>query len=302
MKRSVSLLARAAVLLFALAIRQAAACSCSGQGPTSALTREDQTWAVRVSERLVLAQGAFGARAEYAAFRPTEHDRTLAYTLVAAYRPAQLRSLELASSFEYGRRAALIAAESGQTAGFGDVITRARWEAVHEPPPWQGSALPSLALLLQIRWPTGNAVGLTPLGNGATEVALGAALERTLGERWRVGLLAEIAPRLADRALGYARQLGPRANGELTLSWFATRELVLSALANLRWEGNVSVQGRSQSGTAQRTSELGAALAWQPASAAFRAGITERYAPPLGGWGANTNQNLSCELWLAFAH
>jgi len=69
-----------------LGLGHARACSCSGQGPASALTRPDQTWGMRLSERLLLGYGAFNAHGEYAAFAPNEHDRTVEYGLLAAYR------------------------------------------------------------------------------------------------------------------------------------------------------------------------------------------------------------------------
>ncbi len=280
-----------------LGVSHVHACSCSGQGPISALTTRDQTYGVRLSERLVLGNGAFDAHARYQAFSREEHDRTLSYVLVGAYR---IGRFELAGGFEYGSRFAQIAAESGHSTGFGDTIARLRFEALDESEPWQPGMVPALALLASARLPTGSATGLTQLGNGATELATGATLERTFAHWFRVGVLGDVALRLSDNALGYARRLGPRASGELTLSYFATREVVLSVLGNVRWEGNVAVRGQAQSGTAQRTTELGAAVAWQPASRPFRAGITQRYAPPLDAWGANTIQNATTELWLGF--
>jgi hypothetical protein len=276
---------------------RAAACSCSGQGPSSALTRPDQTWGVRASERLVLGQGAFNAHGKYAAFGSSEQDRTLEYTLLAAYR---IGHVELATTWSYGRREAMISSESGRTTGLGDAIVRARLEAFDEPEPWQHGIAPKLAMIGSLRLPTGRATGLTPLGTGATELALGVTLERSFARWFRFGLLAEVAGRLPDTTLGYTRRLGPRALSELSLSYFATRDLALSVLAGTRWEGDVSVGQRREYGTAQRTSEVGALLAWRPWSSPFRSGLSARYAPAIDALGANTVQNLTSELWLGY--
>ncbi len=275
----------------------ARACSCSGQGPASALTRPDQTYGVRLSERLLLGHGAFNAHGAYAPFEPNEHDRTLEYVLLAAYR---WQRLELAGTFGYGARTAVISGESARTSGVSDTTLRARYEAVTDPEPWQHELYPAFAMLATVRLPSALATGLAPRGLGATEFALGGVLERSLVPTFRLSVLGEIAGRLQDTTLGITRRLGPRASAELTASYFVDPDWVLSALFGVRWEGNASLRGRSQSGTAQRTTEVGAALAWQPWSSPFRAGLSERYAPPLGQLGANTVQSLTSELWLGY--
>jgi hypothetical protein len=68
----------------------------------------------------------------------------------------------------------------------------------------------------------------------------------------------------------------------------------------LRWEGNVTLARRQQSGTAQRTSELGVAISFQPRNSALRAGFAQRYAPAVELLGANTVQTASTELWLGY--
>lgn len=280
-----------------LGLAPARACSCSGQGPASALTRPDQTWGVRLSERLVLGYGAFNAHGEHAAFAPHEHDRTVEYGLLSAYR---WQRLELSSTFSYGARSAAISAQSERSVGFGDTTLRARYEAASEPEPWQTGIYPGLAMLGSVRLPTANATGLAPRGLGATEFALGVVLERALSPLFRAGLVAEIAGRLPDTSLGITRRLGPRASAEFTLSYFATPDWVLSALLGLRWEGNASLRQREQRGTAQRTTELGAAVSWQPWASAFRAGFAERYAPAVDQLGANTVQSATSEFWVGY--
>ena len=296
MKRVALGLAAAALL----GLGRARACSCSGQGPASALTRPDQTWGIRASERLVLGQGAFNAHGDYAAFAPGEHDRTLEYVLLTAYR---WQRLELAGAVSYGARVAALSGESAHSAGFGDTTLRLRYEAANEPEMWQtgiSGMYPALATLASLRLPTARATGLTPRGIGAVEAALGVVLERSFARSFRMALLTEIAGRLPDTTLGETRRLGPRAGAEFTLSYFATPDVVVSALIGVRWEGNVNVRQRTQSGTAQRTTEIGAALSWQPWSNPFRAGLAERYAPPLDVLGANTTQSATSELWLAY--
>lgn len=290
-----SLAALAAVIAFGRA--RAEACSCSGQGPASALTQADQTWGVRLSERLVLGTGAFNAHGKYQAFSSGEHDRTIEYVMLAAYRRNRL---ELAGTFGYGTRLAAISGESARAQGFGDTTLRARYEAASEPEPWQTGVSPALAMLASVRLPTAQAIGIAPRGIGATEFALGVALERSLGHSYRVGMLAEVAGRLPDTTLGFSRQLGPRAGAEFTVSYFATQDLVLSALLGVRWEGNVTVQRGQQSGTAQRTSEVGVAASFQPWQSPFRTGFAERYAPGINQLGANTVQGATSELWLAY--
>ena len=297
MKLSASAITAGASLLALLHPLPARACSCSGQGPASALTRPDQVWGVRASQRMLLGYGAFNAHGEYAPFASAEHDRTVEYGLLAAYR---VRHLELSGTLSYGARVVDIAGEFGRDTGPGDASLRARYEAFDEPQMWQDGLYPALALLAAVGAPTGSARGIAPRGLGATELTLGVSLERSFATLFRAGVLAQGAARLPDTALGVSRQLGPRASSELTLSYFARPELVLSALVSVRWEGNVSLAHHTQSGTAQRTSEVGAALSWQPWSSPFRAGFAERYAPGLTGLGANTVQSATSELWLGY--
>jgi hypothetical protein len=291
----VAALALASALCFQAA--PAAACSCSGQGPASALTRPDQTWGVRASQRVLLGYGAFNAHAAYAAFAPGEHDRTLEYDLLAAYR---VRRWELSGSFGYGTRWVDIAGERGQSVGFGDSSLRARFELVDEPAVWQNGVYPALALLASLGLPTGSARGIAPRGLGATELALGVSAERSFARLFRAGAVAQAAARLPDHALGTSRKLGPRASAEFTLSYFAQPDLVLSVLASVRWEGDVALAGQLESGTAQRWSELGAAISWQPWTSPLRVGFAERYAPGVDALGANTVANATGELWLGY--
>ena len=290
----------AALLASALGLlhsESADACSCSGQGPASALTRPDQTWGLRSSERLLLGYGAFNAHGNYAPFAPFEHDRTVEYALLAAYR---IRHLELSATLSYGARVVDIAGEFGRSVGFGDAALRARFEAFSEPQAWQDGIYPALALLASLGLPTASATGIAPRGLGATELALGVSLERSFARLFRAGIVAQAAARLPDHSLGVARQLGPRATAELTVSYFAQADLVLSALFSVRWEGNVSLAHQLESGTAQRTAELGAAISWQPWLNPFRAGFAERYAPGLDALGANTVQSATSEFWLGY--
>jgi hypothetical protein len=286
-------------LFAALSLLHAAAraCSCSGQGPASALTRPDQTWGLRSSERLLIGYGAFNAHGIYAPFASSEHDRTVEYALLAAYR---IRRLELSATVSYGTRSVDIGGEFGRDAGFGDAALRARYEAFDEPEPWQQGLYPALALLASLGAPTGNAVGIAPRGLGAMELALGLSLERSFARLYRVGVVAQGAARLPDDALGVARRLGPRASAEFTLSYFADPSLVLSALVSGRWEGNVTLAERLQTGSAQRFSELGAAISWQPWSSPVRTGFAERYAPGWSGLGDNTVQSATSEFWVAY--
>ena len=85
-------------------------------------------------------------------------------------------------------------------------------------------------MLGTLRLPSANAEGLAPRGLGTTEFALGVSLERSFARLFRAGLLAELAGRLPDTTFGVTRRFGPRASAELTLSYFATPDLVISAL------------------------------------------------------------------------
>jgi hypothetical protein len=289
----------ACVLFAALALwtTRVDACSCSGQGPASALTRLDQSYGVRLSERFVLGQGASNAHGQYQAFAPGEHDRSLEYALLMAYR---LQRLELAATVGYGTRSAAFSEVSERTSGLSDTLLRARYEAAEEPEPWQNGVYPGLAMLGTLRLPTAEAEGLAPRGLGTYEFALGVSLERSFARVFRAGLLAELAGRLPDTTLGFTRRLGPRASAELTLSYFATPDLVISALIGTRWEGNVSVQQRKQYGTAQRLTELGAAISFQPWKSPLRAGFAQRYAPGIDGLSANTLLGLTSEFWVGY--
>jgi len=273
------------------------ACSCSGQGPASALTRLDQSYGVRLSQRLVLGQGASNSHGRYQAFTPDEHDRSLEYALLMAYR---LQRLELAATVGYGTRNAAFSEAAERATGFSDTLLRARYEAAQEPEPWQSGVYPSLAMLGTLRLPTAPAEGLAPRGLGTYEFALGVSVERSFARLFRVGLLAEIAGRLPDTTLGLTRRLGPRAAAELTLSYFATPDLVISALIGTRWEGNVNVQQREQYGTAQRLTEIGAAISFQPWTSPLRAGFAQRYAPGIDGLSANTLLGLTSEFWIGY--
>lgn len=272
-------------------------CSCSGQGPASALTRPDQRWGVRLSERLVLGQGASNAHGQYRAFAPGELDRSQEFMLLAAYR---MQRLELAATLGYGERSVALSTTAERNAGLSDTSLRARYEAAEEPNPWENGVYPSLAMLGTLRLPTAKAEGLAPRGLGAVEFALGVSLERTFGARLRAGLLAELAGRLPDTTFGVSRRLGPRASAEATLSYFASPDWVLSVLLSTRWEGNVTVQQRVQSGTAQRLTEIGAAISFQPWTSPFRAGFAQRYAPGIDGLSANTLLGLTSEFWLGY--
>jgi hypothetical protein len=252
---------------------------------------------VRSSERLVLGQGAYNAHGRYQAFAPAEHDRSLEYALLTAYR---LRRLELSAIVGYGTRSAALSNASERSTGFSDTLLRARYEAAEEPEPWQSGVYPALAMLGTVRLPSAQAEGLAPRGLGTVEFALGVSLERSFAQLFRVGLLAELAGRLPDTTFGVARHLGPRASAEFTLSYFATPDLVLSALLSTRWEGNVSVQQREQSGTAQRLTEVGAAISFQPWASPLRAGFAQRFAPGIDGLSANTLAALSSEFWVGY--
>ncbi|HKO47840.1 MAG TPA: hypothetical protein VJV79_08955 [Polyangiaceae bacterium] len=283
--------------VFALWTTRAAACSCSGQGPASALTRLDQTYGVRLSQRLVLGQGAANSHGRYQAFAADEHDRSLEYALLMAYR---LQRLELAATVGYGTRSATFSEASERSTGLSDTLLRARYEAAEEPEPWQSGMYPSLAMLGTLRLPTAAGEGLAPRGLGTFEFALGVAVERSFARLFRVGILAEVAGRLPDTTLGVTRRLGPRASAEFTLSYFASPDLVISALVSTRWEGNVNVQQREQYGTAQRLTEIGAAISFQPWTSPLRAGFFQRYAPGINGLSANTLLGLTSEFWIGY--
>jgi len=283
--------------LLTLSPARARACSCSGQGPASALTRPDQTFGLRLSERLLLGQGLYNRQGHYQAFAPGEYDRSTEYALLMAYR---LKRLELSTLTGYGARDVALSSAAERSAGLSDTFLRMRYEGIDEPEPWQSGIYPSLAVMATLRLPTANGDRLFPRGLGATEFALGVSLERSFARVLRAGLFAEFAGRLPDTTLGVARQLGPRASAEFTLAYFATPDLVLSALLSTRWEGNVSVQQRVQSGTAQRLTEIGAAISFQPWKSPLRAGFAERYAPPLDGLSANTTASLTSEFWLGY--
>lgn len=291
---------RVAYCLFtavALWTARAPACSCSGQGPASALTRPDQKWGLRLSERLVLGQGAFNAHGRYQAFAPNERDRSQEFALLMAYR---LQRMELSAMVGYGVRDVALSTASERNVGLADTLLRLRYEAAEEPNPWESGVFPSLAALGTIRLPSANAEGLAPRGLGTTEFAFGLSLERSFGRKFRGGLLAEFAGRLPDTAFGYTRRLGPRASGEFTLSYFATPDLVVSALVSTRWEGNVWVNQRTQSGTAQRLTEIGAAISFQPWGSPLRAGFSQRYAPAIEGLSANVLAPLTSEFWIGY--
>ena len=287
----------AAAFAFAFVSPRTQACSCSGQGPASALTRPDQTFGVRASQRLVLGQGAANAHGHYEAFAPAEQDRSLEYALLVAYR---LQRLELAATLGYGTRSAAFSEASDRSTGLSDTLLRARYEAAEEPEPWQSGVYPSLAMLGTLRLPTAPAEGLAPRGLGTTEFALAVSLERSFARLFRVGVLAELAGRLPDTTLDVTRRLGPRAGAELTLSYFASADLIISALIGTRWEGNVNVQQREQYGTAQRLTEIGAAISLQPWSSPLRAGFAQRYAPGIDGLSANTLLGLTGEFWIGY--
>ena len=284
-------------MAFALWTTRATACSCSGQGPASALTRLDQTHGLRLSERFVLGRGASNSHGRYRAFAPGEHDRSLEYALLIAYR---IQRLELATTVGYGTRGAELSEASERSTGLSDTFFRARYEAAQEPEPWQSGVYPALAMLGTLRLPTAEAEGLAPRGLGTYEFALGVSLERSFARLFRVGILAELAGRLPDTTLGVTRRLGPRAAAELTLSYFATPDLVISALMSTRWEGNVNVQQREQFGTAQRLTEVGAAISFQPWTSPLRAGFAQRYAPGIDGVSANTLLNSTSEFWVGY--
>ncbi|MEI9953167.1 MAG: hypothetical protein WDO74_30355 [Pseudomonadota bacterium] len=214
-----------------------------------------------------------------------------------AYR---VQRLELAATIGYGTRSAALSEAAERSTGLSDTMLRARYEATEEPEPWQSGVYPSLAMLGTVRLPTARAEGVAPRGLGTYEFALGLSLERSLARLFRVGLFLDIAGRLPDTTLGVTRRLGPRASAEFTLSYFVTPDLVVSALIGTRWEGNVSVQQREQYGTAQRLTEVGGVISFQPWTSPVRAGFAQRYAPGIDGLSANTLLSLSSEFWVGY--
>ena len=69
---------------------------------------------MRSSERLVLGQGAFNAHGRYQAFAPGEHDRSVEYALLVAYR---MQRLELSAIVGYGTRSVTLSNASERSTG-----------------------------------------------------------------------------------------------------------------------------------------------------------------------------------------
>lgn len=311
--------ARAALLALLVALaptRSAIACgSCRGPGgPGAAWTAPWERAAVVLSQSSRIAHGSFASDGSYRALG-ADRDRVLSHTLALAIRP--IERLELAATATYGSALLTAPGFSASRRSWGDSTLRARYEVVREPAldlP-RAPSHPSLAVAPSLRLPTGavdpvqSAPGVaagtvgssaTNMGLGAWEVGVAADVRRTFGaRRWQASVVAELAVRAPDDALGRERQLGPRAAGRLVLLRFLD-PFTASVFVDVAGETDVAYEGRRARGSAQRTAGVGVAVGFK-SELGLRSGMSLIAQPPLAGLGQNAVAATAVSAFVGFA-
>ncbi len=314
---------RAAGLAFGaclvLIARASFACPCRGTvGPGGALTTASETLGVSVTESATTTHGAWSALGRYSPLADDTTRTDLALVLAAAWRAS--RRVELAVSQGWGVQRLSTSAFHDERTGFGDLSWRVRWEALDEPMPWTGSPWPSFAAIASVRAPTGDTggAGATSLGRiqsgttgsagasptsqtlGTWEAALAAELQRSVTSRWTTALVLEGALRLPDESLGLKRQLGPRVLAQISLAHAPSTWVSLGALADLAWEGDVSLDDETRSGTTQRLLTFGLTASHRVPDTGWRSGFAVRHAPAIDEVNVNATRATSLAVSLGW--
>jgi len=252
--------------------------------------------------------GAFDASST---FRPLGAGTSDAAGELSAYAGARvLPPVELAAVVPAGFVRVSAPGFATSRASLGDVVLRARWEALSEPAwPFDGSLRrPSLALGLALRTPTGavdraggtGTVGsaASSLGLGAFEGALAVDSRATLGRSWQVGLAGEVALRAPDAAIGRDRQLGPRGLVR-ALGLHFVDDWTFGVNLDLAAEGSVAYEGRLARKSGQRMVSVGASVGFRsPGGTRTTLGVS--FEPPLSGLGLSSVAAVGLTAGVAF--
>ncbi len=295
----------------ALSSRVAVACPCSDDaGGALGLTSADERFGAALVATSRRALGQHDAHGRYRALDDDEAESSEELLLRLGLRA----SPELEWLLELGGAAYRMHAgrHAERAVGFGDAIARGRYVLRRESMPHASVPLPSVAVSALVRAPLGTIAeqrsagfgsGGAQLGLGTWEVGLGVDAARGLLPELGVYVAAEAAYRFADHVLQRERQLGPR--GELTLGLRAFPQAALSGSVALRARvtGDVSLEGRSLSGTGERLLTLVVGAAHVDVGSGVRSALTLSLDPPVAsflGRSSTAAIALGCSLGYAF--
>ncbi len=318
MRRFLSFRASAALLL---AAARAPACPCQGSsGPGGAVTTSMDRFGGSVTETSRFVSGEWLANGKYEPLAPGDQQLSLDTTVALGYRP--IPAIELGAESAFGHQSVSSAsspATSSTHTGFGDLILRARWEALDEPMPWEKTALPwpSVAFVASVRAPTASlgrgtesvfsgttgSVGsaASSEGLGAWETSMAVALVRSIGPKFQLNLAGEAAYRFADSALGIQRHLAPRFLGQVGARYSPSTATGFGVMTDLGAEGDVTYQGAVDPATNMRLWAIGAYAFYRAEPTALRCGVMVRYEPALDDVSRNASRATSFAVSLGYA-
>jgi hypothetical protein len=306
-------------LAMATTLGTAHACPCQGAaGPGAALTNPAQLYGLSTTTTGRWVHGVWSPDGGYAPLGPQSRQWMVDLSLAAALRP--IANLEVGVESAVGYQSVMAPGIDSERGGFGDTLTRVRWEAIDEPMPFvkeRPLLSPALALIGSVRAPTGyvgahtseaqsgttGSIGssASAQGLGAWEGSLAAEVARTFERKLRVGLVGEAAYRLPDEALGLERHLGPRLLGQLNLRYRPTVSWGFGVITDIGWEDLVEYEGIRRAGTAQRL--FGMAGYWYMLfpDAGLRIGAMLRHAPAIEGISVNAVGATSLAFSVGYA-
>jgi len=296
-----ALCALGAVCLSLTAARAGSPCSCGTASVDAALTRRDETWGLRLSERAEFAQGTYNAHGMYRGFGANENSRSFDLAVLAAFRP--FPRLELSAQAVYGRSSLTEGGQGRDLRGAADWFAHARWEILDQTPNWASIQRPfSVALVGGVLAPVGRADPSLNRGLGAWELSLGSVVDHDFSPWNRLSAFVEGGLRLPDRSLGVERRLGPRLYAQATASHWLSGATALSAFSSLRWEADAALDGRVESGSGTRLWQVGVGAAFQPSASRVRTTGSVRYAPHVAGLDVNTTASTLLDVSVSFSN
>jgi hypothetical protein len=290
----------------------ALACPCSDDAAGGlGLTRADERFAAAVVATSRRALGRFDAHARYRALDADERETSEELLVRLGHRPVS----DLEAQLELGGASYRLHAGGyhERAVGIGDALLRGRYTLRQESMPHEDLQLPAVALSALLRAPLGGLTegrssgfgsGGAPLGLGAWEAGAGVDAARSVSRDLSLIASAELAYRFEDHVLGVARRLGPRAEINLGARLFSDEWLSGSVALRARFTGDVSLGGRTLSGTAERLWTLVVGVGAFDRRSRLRSAITLSVDPPwdvLGlSVGSTSSVALGCSLGYGF--
>jgi hypothetical protein len=243
--------------------------------------------------------GSFNRAARFAGSPPGTSEWDFEQDLFGSLRFARRAQLSLlVPVLESRRRTPSTGAEFG--AGLGDLNLSARYDFT-----WarEYRALPGIAALLGVTFPTGRppesahlALGSDATGLGAVQLSAGLALERTFGD-WLVDVSGLVAKRLNRRSNGVDSELGTQFTGIVAVGYSFPGELAAALVGTYSFEGNASVAGSEVADTAKRQLRLAGAIGATLTDTVRMQGSLF-VDPPLAGVGRNSIASSGLTLTL----